>query len=274
VSNYGSGLYGASLYGGSAIATLIQPVFPPRVLITLAGLVADGIATVTVYRQIGTDRFPLRGAINLNTVGVDTVVRVDGEQPFGVAYSYVAVVTDSLGVVSEAYSDPLTVTLGARYVISDAITATGAMVGAETWPEHKSIRDATTFNVGGRAVVVSGPRMAPASTLRLRTDTANDGDAMDALLDTATSGVVLVREEFNLAGFATYLAVLTDSDDRQWWGPVRWWTLDVQETEPWPANLEARGFTLLDINTAYSSGTLNDIRNSYATLLAIAQANF
>jgi hypothetical protein len=274
MGSYGDGLYGASLYGGSAIATSVQPVFPPRVLITLAGLIADDISTITIYRQIGTDRFPLRGAINLNTVAVDTIVRVDGEQPFGVAYNYVAVLADSLGTISEAYSDPLTVTLGARYVISDAITATGAMVAAETWPDHKSTRDSTTFNVGGRAVVVSGPRMAPASTLRLRTDTADDGDAMDALLDTATSGVVLVREEFNLAGFAAYLAILTDSDDRQWWSPVRWWTLDVQETESWPANLEARGFTLGDINTAYLAGSLNDIRNDFATLLLIAQANF
>lgn len=272
---YGSGNYGAGIYGGSAIATQVQSVFPPRVLITLTGLVADSIVTATVYRQVGTARTALRGAVAVNTTSTDSLVRIDGEQPFGAAYNYVAVLTNSSGVVSEAYSDPLTVTLGTRYVASDAITATGAKVVAEAWPSKKRVRDSTVFNVGGRAVVVSGPRGSASSSLQLRTDTTADGDALQALLDGATSGVILVREEFSLAGFSAYLAVLEDDENRQWYDQTRWWTLSVMETEAWPANLEARGFTLLDIANHYApTGTLSDLRNDYATLLAIAQGNF
>lgn len=97
---------------------------------------------------------------------------------------------------------------------------------------------------------------------------------MSQLLDEATSGVILVREENNLAGFTAYLAVIDDGEDRQWYGDVRWWSLDVIETESWPAELEARGFTLQDIADFYGTSSTLFTISSFATLLTIAQAEF
>lgn len=271
---YGDGLYGAGLFGGTPLTATIQNVFPPRVLISLVGLVSASITSVTIYRISGTTRTGLRGAIDLDTTGADAVVRVDGETPFGTEIQYVAVLVDTNGVVYEAYSQTLTVTVAADYVISDAINALGVAVTAEQWPAWKRTRAATTFNVNGRLVAVSKPRSQPTSTLTVRTDTDEAADDLNGLLDAATSGVLLVRQSVGVDGFDGYLAVTDDTEDREWWSTRRWWTLETARVDPWPDSLEARGFTLADLAATYEGGTLQDIADDFngQTLLAIAQA--
>ncbi len=248
--------------------------FPPRVLVSLTGLVALSIVSVTIYRIADGDRTGLRGAVGLDTTGVDSVVRVDGEEPFGIVIQYVAVLVNNVGTVTEVLSSTQTVNVAARYVISDAINALGASVVVERWPDKKRTRAATTHNINGRLVVVSRPRSAASATIEVRTDTAEDGDNLNALLDSATAGTVQIRQSGDVAGFDSYLAVPDDTENRLWWSAERWWKLDVVETEAWAPDLEARGFTLDDIENAYLGGTLNDIRNDFATLLLIAQAEF
>lgn len=271
---YGDGLYGDGLYGGTPLAATVQNVFPPRVLVSLTGILADSIDTVTIYRIAGGVRTGLRGAIGLDTTGIDAVVRVDGETPFGIPIQYVAVLVNTSGTVYEAYSATLTVTVAANFVISDAINALGVKVTVEQWPAWKRTRDAATFNVNGRLIAVSKPRSKKVSTLVARTDTDSDGDKLNDLLDAATSGVVLIRQSLGIGGFDAYLAVTDDTEDRQWYEPRRWWTFETAQVDPWPPSLEARGFTLGDLATAYQGGMLADIAGDFTTLLAIAQAEF
>lgn len=273
---YGDGLYGDGLYGGAPLSAVVQNVFPPRVLVSLVGLVADSIETVTIYRIVGTTRTELRGAIDLDTTGVDAVVRVDGETPFGIEIQYVAVMVDISGQVFEVYSPLLTVDVAADYVISDAINALGVKVVVETWPDRKRTRESTTFNVNGRLVAVSKPRSSPTATVSVRTDTESDRDSLNDVLDAATSGVVLIRNNVGATGFDSYLAITDDTENRQWWGPRTWFALETAEVDPWAPSLEARGFTLGDIATTYEGGVLSDISDDFngQTLLAIAQAEF
>jgi hypothetical protein len=244
------------------------------VLVSLTGILADSIDTVTIYRIAGGVRTGLRGAIGVDTTGIDAVVRVDGETPFGTPIQYVAVLVDASGNVFEAYSATLTVDVAADYVISDAINALGAKVVVESWPDRKRTRESAILNVNGRLVAVSKPRSGALSTMGVRTDTQTDADDLDDLLDAATSGVVLVRNNVGLSGFDMYLAVTDDTENRQWWGSRCWWSVETAEVDPWAPSLEARGFTLGDIATAYEGGELADIADDFATLLAIAQAEF
>lgn len=259
----------------ATIAATGQAVFPPRVLVSVTGMLADDIVTATIYRVAAGVRSVLRGADAVDATGDDALVRVDGEQPFGVAVTYIAELTDDQGTRAEIESSSVTSTVAAEYVLSDAITAVGVKVVAEAWADKRRGRDGATFNVGGRWVAVLRPRSGATSTLVVRTDTVEDGDALQSLLDGATSGVVLIRQDGTVNGVDAYLAVLDDGENREWWSPRRRWSLDTVEVEPWPGTLEARGFTLQDIATYYGDGTLQDIADDNpGTLLDIAQRDW
>lgn len=259
----------------ATITATAQAVFPPRVLVSVTGMLADDIVTATVYRVVSGDRTVLRGADAVDATGDNALVRTDGEQPFGISVTYIAELTDDQGTRAEIQSSSVTSTVAAEYVLSDAITAVGVKVVAEAWPEKRRTRDASVFNVGGRMLAVTRPRSGATSTIVVRTDTLADGNALQALLDGATSGVLLIRQDGTVDGVDAYLAVLDDGENREWWNPRRRWPLDVIEVEPWPDNLEARGFTLQDIATYYGDGTLQEIADDNpGTLLDIAQRDW
>ncbi|MDX3353889.1 hypothetical protein PV703_11325 [Streptomyces sp. ME01-24h] len=257
----------------SAITATPQSVFPPRNLISATGLLADDIVTATLYRQDGASRTPVRAAADVDVTGQNALLRIDAEQPFGVPVTYTAELTDINGNVWTASSSPITSTVTSD-VISDAVQGIGAAVTIESWPNKKRDRDATVFNVGGRIVVVGRARSAAAATVRVRTDSKDAGDALQAVLDGATEGVVQIRKQSTMAGVDNYLAVLTDTEDRTWYNDIRWWGLDVYETEPWPDVLEAAGYTLQDIADNFS--TLGDLAAFFTpgTLLSIALHDF
>jgi hypothetical protein len=244
-----------------------QSVFPPRNLVSVTGLEADDITSVTVYRQQGTDLTPVRAASGIDTTGADVLLRVDAEQPFGVSINYMAQLTDVNGTGWTVYSGPITSTVDGD-VISDAVQGTGAKVFIEAWDDKKRSRDATVFNVGGRLVVVGRPRSAAQATVTVSTDTDDDGDALQGVLDAATEGVILIRKQTTLAGVDGHLAILDDDERRTWSIPYRLWDLSTAEAEPWPDTLEAAGFSLQDVADNYS--TLADLATDFATLLAIA----
>lgn len=204
--------------------------------------------------------------------GQASLLRVDAEQPFGVAIHYAAVLTDLYGTRWTITSGAITSTVTSD-VISDAIRGVGAPVFIEDWADKKRTRDASQFNIGGRIVVVGKKRSAAQATVTVSTDTDDDGDALQDVLDNATEGVVLIRKQQTLSGVDGWLALLDDDEKRNWQTTYRAWDLDTVETEAWPDVLEAAGFTLADIAANFS--TLQDIANFFTgTLLDIAQYDF
>ena len=256
---------------GSDITASPQSVFPPRNLVSVTGLLSDNITSVSVYRQYGTDQTPVRAASGINTTGADVLLRVDAEQPFGVSINYGATLTDVNGNSWTVFSGPITSTVDSD-VISDAVQGTGATIFIEEWPDKKRTRDATVFNVGGRLVVVGRPRSGAQATVTVSTDTDDDGNALEAVLNAATEGVILIRSQVTNPHVDGHQALLDDDEKPNWQTAYRAWDLSLAEAEPWPDTLEAAGFTLQDIANNYS--TLSDLAADFATLLAIAQYDF
>jgi len=258
----------------ATITAVAQGSFPPRVLVSVTGLVAAGTTTITVYREVAGERIVLRGADAVATGGDDSFVRTDAEQPFGVPVTYVASLVDGVGAVTEVASDPLTTTI-TKVALSDAVNGNAAQVVVTAWPEKTRTRQASTFNVAGRVIVVSGPRPGASSTIEVLTETDSARENLAGLLGNATSSVLQVRQPGGYGGVDGYLAVLADTETR--WSqdgsdPRRLWSLSVIEVEAWPSTLEARGSTLADLNDAYDT-TLQAIADAYPSLLAIALAD-
>lgn len=256
----------------AAIAATAQTVSPPRNLVSVTGMTAENIVAATMYRVIGATRTAVRAADSVDVTGQAALLRVDAEQPFGVAVSYSADLEDVNGnvwTVNTASTITSTVT---GDVISDAIRGLGAVVTIASWPEKKRDRDSSQFNVGGRIVVVSRPRSSASATILVRTATAEEGDALHEVLGSATEGVVLIRKQTTMPGVDGYLVVLSDTEDRNWYDALRRWSLDVVETEAWPSILEAAGFTLQDVADNYT--TLADLSAENATLLDLALRDF
>ncbi|MFE6362981.1 hypothetical protein ACFVP3_23655 [Streptomyces sp. NPDC057806] len=256
----------------SDVNATAQSVFPPRNLVSVTGLLTDDITSVTVYRQVDTNLTPVRAASDIDTTGAGVLLRVDAEQPFGVPLNYAAVLTDVLGNQWTVYSGPITSTVDGD-VVSDAIRGIGAIVKIEAPLEWKRTREATTFNVGGRLVVVGRPRSAPSTSFTMRTESDEEGDALDTVLDDATEGVLLIRKQVSLPRLDGHFALLDDNEAPTWYDAYRWWQLDVVKTDAWADALEAAGFTLQDIAANFS--TLQDIATAFpGTLLTIALYDF
>ena len=255
----------------AALTVTLQPTVPPRYLCSVTGMLAENISSASIYRVVGGANTAVRAATSVAVSGLDALLRVDAEEPFGVPITYQADLTDANGLLWTVGAAPVTAT-SAYDVISDAVQGVGANVKLQDWPEKKRDRGATVFNVGGRMVVVSRPRSGYTSTITLRTEQQADGDNLQQVLDAATEGVVLIRAATSTAGVDGYVAVTDDSEQPQWFSAYRFWTMTCVETEPWPDTLQAAGYTLQDIANNYTS--LLDISNANATLLILAQRNF
>ncbi|CBG73144.1 hypothetical protein SCAB_61231 [Streptomyces scabiei 87.22] len=256
----------------AAIAAVAQTAFPPRNLASVTGMLAENIVAATIYRVIGASRVAVRAAEAVDVTGQTALLRVDAEQPFGVAVSYMAELEDVNGNVWTVESVGTITSTVDGDVISDAIRGLGATVVVASWPDKKRDRDATQFNVGGRIVVVSRPRSSASATVLVRTETEEQGDALNEVLGSATEGIILIRARTSIPGVDGHVAALSDTEDRNWYDPVRRWSLDIVETEAWPTILEAAGFTLQDVADNYTS--LADLAADNATLLALALKDF
>jgi hypothetical protein len=250
-----------------------QNVFPPRTLIAVTEMLAGDVASATVYRSVGGQLQELRGSTAVDVTGQDALVRVDGEQPFGVPVTYTARLVDSLGDESLVSSAPVTTTVGSD-VISDAVRGLGAAVTLQAYPEKQRSRDATTFNVGGRNVVVSRRRSKESGQLTVRTLTDEAGDALNEVLDEATEGIVLIRRATVTPRLDGHYAIPTDGEEPRWFDEIRFWNLDVVKVEAWPDVLEAAGFTLQDLADNFS--TLQDLADAFTpgSLLDVAIYDF
>ncbi len=256
----------------SDVNATAQSAFPPRNLVSATGLTGDDVVTATLYRQVGTGLTAVRAASNIDVTGQSSLLRVDAEQPLGVSLNYAAVLTDLYGQQWTVYSGPITSTVVSD-VISDAIRGVGAAVKIEAPLGWKRDRDSTSFNINGRIVVQGRPRSAPSGTITVRTETDDDGDALNELLDNATEGTILLRKQTSLTRLDGTYALIDDQEDPNWWDEFRWFQLNVVKSDDWPDVMEAAGFTLQDIANNFS--TLQDIANFFTgTLLDIAQFDF
>ncbi len=251
-----------------AITATVQDVWPPRILITLTGLiVGDGIQ---LYREVDGVRTAVRAGWS-SAVTDTSFARVDAELPFGVPVSYVADVSG----VEYATAAVTHVLPGGKVALTDAITGHAAEVVILAWPDRTFDRKSTTYQVGGRNVVVAGELVQPTGAVELFVETTSARDNLAALLRDATEATVQVRQPGGYDGVDSYLSV-TRLVERRWsqdgTDQRRVFALDVSEVEGWAPTLEASGYSLQDLADVYLGLTLADLAGDYATLLTLAQA--
>lgn len=259
-----------ALKPAATVVVAEQDAWPPRVLVSVTDL---GLGdSIVLYRSVGGLRTPVRAGASASVTD-PSFVRVDGELPFGVPVSYIAVVN---GV--DYTTAPVTYTLpGGKVALSDAVGGQAAEVVIRAWPDKVYDRQSSTFRVGGRTVVVAGDLAGYTGQVEVYVETTAGRSAVFELLAGATGGIIQIRQPGGYDGVDSYAAVLTaterrfsqDGSDQR-----RLITLDVVEVESWADTLEARGFTLQDIADAYTGLTLADLSGDYANLLAVAQSDW
>lgn len=248
-----------------------QDAYPPRNLVSITDLVLGD--TVELYRVVAGERTLVRGGSS-SSVTDTSFVRVDDELPYGVPVSYVAVVSGN-----ESYTSPqVTYTLtGSKVALSDAIGGASAEVVILNWPESAYDRDASRFKVGGRNVVVSGDLGMWEGTIEFYVETTSARDNVLDLFDTATEGVVQLRQPGGYENVDCFFVPLTVRERRfsqDGSDPRRVLAVDAVQVEGWASTLDSPGYTLQDVADAYNGATLDDIDDDYATLLALAQGDF
>lgn len=254
-----------------ALTATQQDSWPPRVALAVTGLTIGDV--VTLYRVVGGVRTPVRGASDVEATDT-SLVRLDAEQPFGTPVSYTALVNDE-----DEYSDgPDTYTLtGGKVAVTDAINGLAAEVIIASWDERVRERASTTYQVGGRNIVVSGPLSPTTQAIELLTEADSSRENLDALLVGATSGVVQIRQPGGYADVDGYYAITSASRRRymqEGTDQRRVWTLQAVEVDPWAPDLEARGYSYQDVADAYDGLTYDDLAGDYATYLDLAQGVF
>lgn len=259
--------------GVPTLAVTVQDVWPPRVLVSVTNLsVGD---TVTLYRVVGSERTPVRGAIGVVLTDI-VLVAIDAELPFGVPIRYVIIGSDGAEYGLDA---PVTVALpGGKVALSDAIGGSAAEVVVTAWPEKRRERRNSVFQVGGRNVVVLGDRGGFTGQLTLYTETDVTRENLNSLLDSATSGVLQVRQPGGYADVDCYVAVTGDAQQRfsqDGSDERRLFVLDVVETNSWAPALTAATYTYADLSAAYAgAATYLDLATDYATYLDLALGDF
>jgi hypothetical protein len=260
----------AALKPAAAIVATVVDLYPPRVLITVTGLTIGD--DVDIYRMVGGSRTLVRAGSAVDVTD-PAMVRADGEVPFGVPVTYLAVVngTAEYATAATTYTLP-----GGMVALSDAVTGSAAQAVIMSWDEKTYERQSSVFKVGGRNVVVSGDLGMFTATLELYFEAYVSGQNFRDLIDSSTEGVIqLRRPAAQYEGVDCYLSVLTARERRfsqDGSDPRRLWVVDVAETDPWSTELEASVFTWQDVANAYA--TWDALNLDYATWLAVAQGDF
>jgi hypothetical protein len=253
-----------------ALTLSVLNTYPPKVSIAASGLTPG--TTATVYRTAAgsNDRTPVRGA-NGVVLASDGFVVEDGEQPYGVELTYTLQI-DGVDTAAQIVTLQLD-----KVAISDAINGNAAEVVVTAWPEKQRTRNASTFQIAGRNVVVVGERGQFTSTLEVYTETEDARLNLLNVLDNATSGILQIRQGGAYMGVDAYVAVTGDIEKR--WSQDgsdqrRTFSLDVVEVGPWADGLQTNGFTYQDVADAYTGLTYANLAADYPTYLALAQGDF
>lgn len=253
------------------ITAVEQDAWPPRVLVSVTGLsVGDSLQ---LFRVVDGERTAVRGGAS-SSVTDSSFLRTDAELPFGVPVSYMAVVNDSgeYSTTAVTYSLP-----GGQVAITDAVSGEAVEVKIRSWDNRQWSRQASTFKVGGRTVVVSGDLGMFEADVEVYVETTEALKSLMGLLRRATEGVIQIRQAGSFDGVDSYLAILGVNEKRvtaRAEAPQRAVSLRVAEVEGWAPFLEARGTTLQNLDDAYNGLTLANIAAGFPTLLAIAQEEF
>jgi hypothetical protein len=263
-----------ALHPAAAITIDPQDTWPPRVLVSVTGLVA-GLDTVRVVRHVAGVETTLRSGTSAGATTDTSWLVLDAELPFGVPVNYKAIVNESARYESATATYTL---VGGKVALTDAITGLAAETQILAWDSKTNSRRSTVFQVGARNIVVVGDRGQFAAEINFYFETETARTQFEALLTNATEGVIQVRQAGGYSDVDCYIAVLSDqnkrysqdgSDER------RQWTVTAVEVDGWAPALEAAGFTLADIYAFYgTSGTLATLAGDYATLLEVAQADW
>lgn len=155
---------------------------------------------------------------------------------------------------------------GGKVALSDAITGLAVEVVVSAWPTKSRTRAGTQFPVGGRIIAVLAPRGSFTSTIECLTDTDVAREQMDALLDSLTEGIVLLRQAGGYNGADGYYYVIGDAEDRAAQSgkfPRRIWPLNVISSEPWASGIEAHASDYADLEAAYTGLTYVDLENDF-----------
>lgn len=254
-----------------AVSTIVQNVWPPRVLVTVTGLtVGDPVA---IYRVVSGVRTLVQNG-SVTAVTDVAFLRVDAELPFGVTVSYVATVNNvDYFTGGTSYALP-----GGKVALTDAISGLAAEVVIWAWPSKQIQRQGTVFKPGGRNVVVSGPMGQFESDLELYTDTTSSAENLADLIAGATQGIIQIRQAGPYDDVDCHVVVMDhtprryaqDGSDQK-----RIHALHVVEVTGWAGALSASGFTYQDLADTYPPPlTYANLAADFPTYLALAQGDF
>ena len=252
-----------------AISVDEQDVFPPRVLVSVTGLSAGD--DVAVYRVVAAVRTAVRAGATTDAPGAAWLT-VDAEIPFGVPVSYLAVVNGvEYATGATTYDLP-----GGKVVVSDAIQGLAAEVIIGAWPEKRRGRPSTRMIVGGRNVVVAGSMAGWSGELELFVPAWSSVENLFTVLETATQGIVQIRQAGGYDGVDCYVSIV-DARERRFsqdgTDGKRLVVVDAVEVEAWAPGLAAAGYTYADLEDVYTpGGTYADLAGDFLTYLDLAQA--
>jgi hypothetical protein len=254
----------------ASLSVVAQDTWPTRVLISLTGLTLDD--TVELYRSVDGVRTAVRAGSSAGVTD-SSFLKIDSELPFGVPVSYIAVINDGVEYQS---ADVVYTLAGGKVALTDSVTGLSAEVVIQAWPVKRIERRSTTFAVGGRSVVVSGGFGGFSGEITVFTETTTSAEQVEALLRSATSGTIQIRNGPGHDDIDSYVVVTsiekTRYDEGDGADERRLWVLDAVEVESWAPALESAGYSYADLDTAYTDLTYADLDGDYATYLALAQA--
>jgi hypothetical protein len=280
MAHYGAGLYGAGVYGAESTLTLTEltEAWPSRVRILASGLAEGQVVTVSRTTPSSTVRTIVRGA-ELVEVDDSNLILNDLEQPYGTLLTYYLTIGGELDGVDNDTATITTTLEGGKVALTDAISGDAAEVVVLGWPSKRRERQSSVFAIGGRNIVVSGQRSGWSGTIELFTETDESKASVLEILDSATSGILQIRQSGTYDGVDSYFSVLVDEEQRysqDGSDERRIISLDSVETTAWASALPSADlFDLDDIATVYFGLTLDDLEDDYpGTLLDIALGDF
>ncbi len=255
-----------------AVSAVAQDVYPPRVLVTVSGLV--GGEDVDVTRQVAGTRTRVRGGLAFIAPAGSFLV-LDAELPFGIPVTYVAEVDGTeYASTTTTYSLP-----SSAPVWSDAISGRAAEAVIRAWPEKAFTREGSDLTLAsGRRAAISAPFGQFTGQIEAYLPSTTARRVFEDLIRNATSGIVQIRQAGGYDDVDAYVHVRAyqvrrysqDGTDER-----RTVVVDVAEVDGWYGGLEAAGYTLQDVADVYESPlTLQDLADDFATLLDVAQAEF
>lgn len=254
------------------ITATAQTAWPTRVAVGVTGLtIGDDLE---IYRVVAGVRTLVREGLIIDSPGTGAGV-IDAEIPFGVGVSYVARVN---GVDADT-DGPTTYTLdGGKVAVTDAVSGEAAEVVIMSWPAKERARQFSSFVVNGKNVVVAGPLAESESDVELFVDTAAAASDLKSVVESATQGIVQIRQAGGHDDEDGYYAVTTmtmtrysqDGED-----PRRTFVLHLVEVDAWAEDQATGAFTYADLLAHYTpGGTYADLLSDYSTYLAVRLADW